>query len=199
MRNVLIVVCGLLVSACQQQQASPLMPSSTEASVPMSRAVGQIQGLHDVNRYCFLLTIDSSDSRANVIKTIRGNGSLLDLIQGVDPEPSDPSIFNRYILKPSLLPVGTPELAVQGGVGINSSVPAVVRNEYSQDTALWWTLEFFGITPTLTRAQMQTRMINEAYINRLCTHYWQIVPGDSLTVSAAGQAGDLLSKFVLLP
>lgn len=146
-------------------------------------------------KMCMLVTIDAADNRANVVKTIKGNNSLLDLIEGRDPETAGTETwFNRYILKPSLLPVGTPEIPVEAGVGINATVPAVVRNEYSQDIVLWWTVEFGG--GTFDRAYMQNYLRNHAKINRGCSHYWQIVPGDTLTVSAAGQAGDLLSKFV---
>lgn len=145
---------------------------------------------------CLLITIDETDSRNAVIGTIRGSGSVFDLIEGRDPEPGvNPPLYNRYILKPSLLPAGTPEIHVHGGVMLNSDVPAVVRNEYSQDTTLWWTLELgTGINPT--RAEMQARLRFEAQVNRLCTHYWEIVPGQSLAVAAAGQPGDLLSKFI---
>lgn len=144
---------------------------------------------------CFLITIDDTDSRNAVIGTIRGTGSVFDLIEGRDAEPGvNPPLFNRYVLKPSLLPVGTPEVTVHAGVMLNSDVPAVVRNEYSQDTVLWWTIDLgVGINPT--RAEMQQRLRNEAHTNRGCTHYWEIIPGQSLSVAAAGQPGDLLSKF----
>lgn len=148
------------------------------------------------DRYCFLITIDDTDSRNNVVGTIRGAGSVFSLIVGRNQEPgSNPPIYNKYILDPTLLPVGTPELEVQGGVMINSDVPAVVRNEYSQDTVLWWTIELgVGINPT--RAEMQARLRDEARRNRLCTHYWEIIPGASLTVPDDPTApGNLLSKF----
>lgn len=146
-------------------------------------------------RACFLITIDDTDSRNAVIGTIRGSGSVLDLIEGRDPEPGvNPPLYNRYVLKPSLLPAGTPEIEVHGGVMIGATVPAVVRNEYSQDTVLWWTIEIGAGIP-LTRAEMQARMRQEAFVERHCTHYWQIIPGQSLSVAAAGQPGDLLSKF----
>ncbi len=140
-------------------------------------------------KYAFLLTIDSTDSRNNVIGTIRGNGSLLDLIEGRDQESSGGDTwFNRFVLDPSLLPPGTPELNAVAFVGINAGVPAVVRNEYSQNTALWRTVEFRGYTPPATRQFMQDYLRNLAGFEGV-THYWQIVPGDDL-------GGDLLSHFV---
>jgi hypothetical protein len=148
---------------------------------------------------CVLITIDDTDARNAVIGTIRGTGSVYDVIEGIDPEPGvNPPLYNRWRLKQSLLPVGTPQILVEGGVMLNSDVPAVVRNEYSQDTTLWWTVEI-GTGQNPTRAEMQQRLRQEAYINRNCTHYWQIVPGDSFSVAAAGQPGDLLSKFLPLP
>lgn len=145
---------------------------------------------------CFLITINDTDSRQAVVGTIRGTGSVFDLIEGRDAEPGvNPPLFNRYVLKPSLLPAGTPEITVHAGVMIGATVPAVVRNEYSQDTVLWWTIEI-GAGITLTRAEMQARMRSEAFTNRGCTHYWEIIPGQSLAVAAAGQSGDLLSKFI---
>jgi hypothetical protein len=140
-------------------------------------------------KYAFLLTIDSTDSRQNVIGTIRGNGSLLDLIEGRDPETAgNETWFNRYVLKPSLLPVGTPEIPTIAFVGINAGVPAVVRNEYSQNTAFWRTVEFRGYTPAATRQFMQDYLKNLAWQDG-ATHYWHIVPGDSLS-------GDLPAHFV---
>lgn len=137
--------------------------------------------------YAFLLTIDNGDSRGNVVQTIRGAGSLLDLVEGRDAEViGSETIYNRYVLKPSLLPGGTPEITCVAWVGINVGVPAVVRNEYSQNTALWRTIEFGG--GTFTRAWMQ-REINNNAIYSGSTHGWQIIPGDVLT------GGSLLAHF----
>lgn len=148
---------------------------------------------------CFLITMDDTDSRNNVISVIRGAGSVFDHVEGRDAEPGvNPTLYNRYVLKPSLLPVGTPELSIEGGVMINADVPAVVRNEFSQDTTLWWSLQI-GAGQNPTRAEMQGRLKLQAYVNHNCTHYWMITPGDSLVVAAAGQPGDLLSKFLPLP
>lgn len=139
-------------------------------------------------KYVFLLTIDSGDSRNNVIGTIRGNGSLLDLIEGRDPETSGSETwFNRYVLKPSLI-AGAPEIPTEAWVGINAGVPAVVRNEYSQNTAFWRTVEFRGYSPAATRAFMQASLRRFAAENG-ATHIWEIVPGEALT-------GDLISHFV---
>jgi hypothetical protein len=139
-------------------------------------------------KYAFLLTIDNTDSRNNVIGTIRGNGSLLDLVEGRDQESSGGDTwFNRYVLKPSLLPAGTPEIAAVAFVGINAGVPAVVRNEYSQNSILWRTVEFRGYTPAVGRQFMQDYLRNLAHQNG-ATHIWHIIPGDSLS-------GDLLSHF----
>lgn len=140
-------------------------------------------------KYAFLITIDSTDSRQNVIGTIRGNGSLLDLIEGRDQETSgSDSWFNRYVLKPSLLPAGTPEIPAIGMVGINRATPAVVRNEFSQNSTFWTGTIDFQSTPGTTREFMQQRLRQDAGFLGV-THYWQIVPGDSLS-------GDLLSHFV---
>lgn len=139
--------------------------------------------------YCFLITIDNSDNRGQVVQLIRGSGSLLDLVEGRDPEIIDgETTFNRYVLKPSLLPAGTPEITAAAWVGINTGVPAVVRNEYSQNSVLWRTVEFGG--GAFTRAQMQARILQLARENG-CSHGWVLVPGDSL-------GGDLLSHFVAL-
>lgn len=196
----LVVLLSVVAVGCESRVASPTAPElQTVLETPRARRLVEgVQTLIASDRACILVTIDDTDSRNNVIRTIRGAGSILDLVEGRDPEPSDPSIFNRYVLKPSLLPAGHPEITVQGGVMINADVPAVVRNEYSQDTALWWTIAI-GTGQNPTRAEMQQRLRNEAYINRLCTQYWQVVPGDTLTVAAAGQPGDLLSKFQPLP
>jgi hypothetical protein len=140
-------------------------------------------------KYAFLVTIDEADSRADVIKTIRGANSILDLVEGRDPEPSDPSIFNRWVLKPSLLPAGTPEIPACGWVALNTNTPAVVRNEYSQNSTFWRTY-----TSTFDRGTMQAR-IRQFSMESGATDGWVIIPGDSLNVAAAGQAGDLLSKF----
>jgi hypothetical protein len=138
--------------------------------------------------YAFLLTIDDGDRRNDVIATIRGAGSLLELVEGRDVEPTDPTVFNRYVLKPSLLPVGTPETPALAFVGINAGVPAVVRNEYSQNTIFWRTVEFRGYTPTATRQFMQDQL--ERFASEAgASHIWHIVPGDSL-------GGNLLSHFV---
>ena len=150
----------------------------------LAQAVSEAQFV----KYGILLTIDSTDSRNAVVGTIRGNGSLLDLVEGRDPEPTDPSIFNRYVLKPSLLPAGTPEIPAGAYVGINAGVPAVVRNEYSQNTALWRTVEFRGYTPAVDRAFMQNYLRDMAGFDGV-THIWEIIPGQSL-------GGDLLSHFV---
>jgi len=138
-------------------------------------------------KYVFLVTIDSTDNQGAVIQTIRGSGSLLDLVEGRDPEPSDPTIFNRYVLKPSL--VGGAEIPCLGWVGINKDVPAVVRNEYSQNATLWRTVEF-GLQ-NFTRPYMQNYLATLA-ATQSATHGWHIIPGDNLT------SGDLLSKFVPL-
>lgn len=150
--------------------------------------------LSATDRYCFLATIDDVDKRGDVVGMVRGNGSIGDLIVGRDPEPSDPSIFNRYVLKPSLLPAGSPEVQAFGGMGINTAVPTIIRREIDDLRFFWWSIEP-GTNPLYTRPQLQALMLSEARISRGCTHYWQIVPGDLLTVAAAGQAGDLLSKF----
>lgn len=140
-------------------------------------------------KYAFLITIDSTDSRNAVIGTIRGNGSLLDLIEGRDQETAGTDTwFNRYVLKPALLPIGTQELPTIAFVGINQGVPAVVRNEYSQNSTFWRTVEFRGYTPAVGRQFMQDYLRIWAAQNSV-THYWQIVPGDNL-------GGDLLSHFV---
>lgn len=136
--------------------------------------------------YCFLVTIDNTDNRGAVVQTIKGSGSLLDLVEGRDPEPSDPTIFNRYVLKPSLLPAGTSEIPCMAWAGINVGVPAVVRNEYSQNSTLWRTVEFGG--GTFSRAQMQARVLQFAKESG-CDRAWVIVPGNALT-------GDLVSHFV---
>lgn len=139
-------------------------------------------------KYGFLLTIDASDNRGDVVKTIRGTGSLLDLIEGRDQEgPVGDTWFNRYVLKPSLLPAGTPELPTIGWVAINKGVPAVVRNEYSQNSTFWKTVERGTSSAPLTRAELQTYLRNLAAQDSV-THYWQIIPGDALT-------GDLLAHF----
>lgn len=148
--------------------------------------------------YGFLVTVNDTDSRNNVIRTIRGTNSILDLIEGRDQETAgQESWFNRFVLKPSLLPVGTPEISIIAGMGIGATVPAVVRNEINDNRVFWWTLEF-AASLSLTRQQMQLRMTTEARISRAITHAWTIIPGDTLTVAAAGQPGDLLSKFQLL-
>lgn len=142
-------------------------------------------------KYGFLITIDSTDKRGDVVGTIRGNGSILDLVEGRDPETDGTDTwYNRYVLKPSLLPPGTPEIPCQARVGINAGVPAVVRNEYSQNSTLWYTMQFSGYNPPATRAYMQQRLRQEAGYSGV-THIWEIVPGDVLT-------GDLLSHFVPL-
>ena len=143
--------------------------------------------------YAMIVTIISADKRGDVVGTIRGAGSILDLVEGRDPEPSDPTIFNRYVLKPSLLPVGTPEIPCVAFVGINADVPAVVRNEYSQNSALWRTVEFNGYNPPIDRAFMQNYLKNLAVQNS-CDHGWQIIPGDTLTGIT-----NLLTKFVAIP
>jgi hypothetical protein len=139
--------------------------------------------------YALIITIDNADARNAVIGTIRGSGSVLDLIEGRDQEPgTNPPIYNRYVLKPSLLPNGTPEIPAVGWVGLNTGVPAVVRNEYSQNSAFWRTVEFGSVS--YDRAQMLIRMRQLAVENG-ATHAWEIIPGQSLT-------GDLLSKFTAL-
>jgi hypothetical protein len=149
-------------------------------------------------RYAFIVTIDNTDNRADVVKTIKGNNSILDLVEGRDAEViGTETVFNRYVLKPSLLPAGSAEIDAVAWVGINSGVPAVVRNEYSQNTTLWRTIEF-GTVNTFTRAQMQAILLRNVWDNGI-VKYWPIIPGDTLTVPAAGQAGDLLSKFVAVP
>lgn len=142
-------------------------------------------------KYAFLVTIDSGDSRNNVIGTIRGNGSLLDLVAGRDQETSGGDTwFNRYVLNPALIPAGTPEINVVAYVGINAGVAAVVRNEYSQNTALWRTVEFRGQTPVATRSFMQDYLENLAGFDSV-THVWHIVPGDDMSPGA-----DLRQRFV---
>jgi hypothetical protein len=139
-------------------------------------------------KYAFLLTIDSGDSRNSVIGTIRGNGSVLDLVEGRDQEGTGGDIvFNRYVLKPSLV-TGGAEIPAEAWVGINAGVPAVVRNEYSQNSTLWRTVEFRGYTPAVDRTYMQARLRQFAAESG-ATHIWEIIPGQSL-------AGDLLSHFV---
>jgi hypothetical protein len=137
--------------------------------------------------HAFLITIDNSDSRGQVVQLIKGSGSVLDKIEGTDQEDIQGEvIFNRYILKPSLLPVGTPEITARGWCGINVGVPAVVRNEFSNNTAFWRSAEFNG--GTFDRTFMQARIRQWAKEEGI-THVWVLIPGDSLT-------GDLLSKFV---
>lgn len=137
--------------------------------------------------HAFLITVDNNDSRGQVVQLIKGSGSILDKVEGRDQEDIQGEvIFNRWVLKPSLLPGGTPELTARAWMGLNVGVPAVVRNEYSQNTALWRTAEFNG--GTFDRAFMQARIKQWAKEEGI-THYWQLIPGDSLT-------GDLLSKFV---
>ena len=139
--------------------------------------------------YGFLLTIDTTDSRNDVVQTIRGNGSMLDLIEGRDEETSGGDTwFNRYVLKPSLLPPGTPEINAIGLIGINRATPGVVKNEFSQNTAFWSGGFDFQSTPQTTRAYMQQRLRQLAGELGV-THIWEIVPGDDLS-------GDLLSRFV---
>lgn len=137
-------------------------------------------------KYAFLVTIDNTDNRAAVVKLIKGANSLLDLVEGRDPEPTDPTVFNRYVLKPSL--VGGQELPCEAWIGINTGVPAVVRNEFSQDTALWRSVEFGNIV--IDRAGMQARILQLALQNG-CTFGWTLIPGDALT-------GNLLAHFVAL-
>jgi hypothetical protein len=205
MRTVLVAAMSLAVAACQQS-GSPLAPSASlalaEAGHAPSLRVAAVEGVQTLiatDKACLLITMDDTDSRNAVVGTIRGNGSVYDVIEGRDEVPGqNPPLYNRYVLKPSLLPVGHPEIRVEGGVMVNADVPAVVKNEYSQDTTLWWSI-LIGGGQNPTRAEMQARLRAEAYVNRNCTHYWQIVPGDSLTVAAAGQPGDLVSKFLPLP
>lgn len=139
--------------------------------------------------HAFLITIDDADNRGQVVQLIKGSGSILDLVEGTDAEVvGSETIYNRYILKPSLLPVGTPQITARGWCGINVGVPAVVRNEYSQNSALWRTAEFNG--GTFTRAFMQAR-IRQWAAEEGITYVWVLIPGDSLV-------GDLLSKFVAI-
>lgn len=139
--------------------------------------------------YAFLITVDNTDSRGNVVQLIKGSGSILDLVDGADPEVvGNETIFNSYRLKQSLLPAGTPPIKARAWMGINTGVPAVVRNEYSQNVALWRTYEFNNNGASTTRAFLQARILQLAR-EEGCTHYWQLIPGQSL-------AGDLLSKFV---
>ena len=152
------------------------------------RAIGEVG--QEV-KYAFLVTIDSGDSRNNVIGTIRGNGSILDLVEGRDQEGSGGDTwFNRYVLKPSLIP-GAPEIEAKGYVGINSGVPAVVRNEYSQNTVFWRTVEFRGSVPVVDRAFMQDYLRNMANFDGV-THIWHIVPG----VTDLSPGADLRDRFV---
>lgn len=134
----------------------------------------------------FTITIDSTDTRNDVIRTIRGAGSILDLVEGRDLDAN--GVPGRYVLKPSLLPLGTAEIPCKAVVAINQNVPAVVRNEYSNNAALWMTLEFWNTVPTPTRTYMQQRLVQLAG-EQGASHYWPIIPGDALT-------GDLLSHFV---
>lgn len=136
-----------------------------------------------------MITIDNADARGQVVQLIKGAGSVLDLVEGVDAEViGSETIFNRWRLKQSLLPAGTPEITARAWMGLNVGVPAVVRNEYSQNSTLWRTAEFNG--GTFDRAYMQARIKQYAREEGI-THYWQITPGQSLT-------GDLLSKFVAI-
>jgi hypothetical protein len=136
--------------------------------------------------HAIIVTVDNTDSRGQVVQLIKGAGSILDFFEGRDPEPSDPTVFNRWVLKPSLLPNGTPEITGRAWMGLNTGVPAVVRNEYSQNTTLWRTIDFNG--GAFTRDFMLFRLKQEAGFEGV-THFWHVIPGQSL-------AGDLLSKFV---
>lgn len=139
--------------------------------------------------YAFLITVDSTDARNQVVQLIKGNNSILDLVEGAGAyQAGDPpeTIYEYFILKPSLLPAGTPQIKARAWMALNAGVPAVVKNEYSQNSALWRTIDFNGIA--VTRDFMNLRIRQEAGFEG-CTHVWVLRPGDSL-------AGDLLSKFV---
>lgn len=200
MRHVLaLIVLGLSV-ACNGSPTAPrpsLAPSGS-SSVSLHAFSGGSAVLSATDRYCFLATIDDVDKRGDVVGMVRGNGSIGDLIEGRDPETAgNETWFNRYVLKPSLLPAGSPEVRAFGGMGINTNVPNIIRREIDDLRLFWWSIEP-GTNPLYTRAQLQVVMISNARNNN-CTHYWQIVPGDVLTVAAAGQAGDLVSKFLPIP
>jgi hypothetical protein len=143
-------------------------------------------------KHAFLITIDNSDNRGAVVSLIRGAGSVFDLIEERDVTViGGENVVGRYVLKPSLCPLNDPEYDMQAWVGINAGVPAVVRNEYSQNTILWRTIEFGNVT--LTRAQMiaQTKLQMIALGLQFA---WELKPGDSLTI--VGRT--LLDKFVAL-
>ncbi len=199
MRPLAVVLLALFTAACSGSPAAPSRALADLSSPSLQTTAHPFSGGHSVltpgNKYCFLITIDNSDNRGQVVQTINGSGSILDLVEGRDPEPSDPTIFNRYVLKSSLLPAGTADIPTVAWVGINTGVPAVVRNVYSQNTTLWRTIEFGG--GTFSRAYMQNYLLNYTPTQG-CQYGWVIVPGDALTVAAAGQPGDLLSKFVQL-
>lgn len=188
LRSISALVLTAAVAACSAP--SPATPTALSAPArPQAVLEGPV-------KYVLIITITSADKRGDVVGTIRGTGSVFDLVEGRDPEPSDPSIFNLYVLKPSLLPPGTllqnPDGTwrnqVQGWVAINTDVPAVVRNEYSQDVTLWRTTTFGSDVSNLTRTQM-LNIIKIQAATQGFTHYWHITPGDVLT------SGDLLSKF----
>lgn len=83
-------------------------------------------------KHCFLITIDNVDQQGATNRLAR---DVEGLVEGREPEPSDPSIFNRWVLK------GT-EVDVQVWVGINKNVSGAVRNTINQALTLVVPMEF---------------------------------------------------------
>lgn len=144
-------------------------------------------------KYAFLIAIDDTDIAGPIVQLIKGVGSVLDLIEGRDQETAgNESWFNRYVLKPSLLPVGTPEIRCMCRIAWNTNVPKVLQNQIDSSPGFWAFLEMGASGGPYTRARMFEILRGISESTDVCSHHWDIAPGDNLT-------GDLLAHFTAFP
>jgi len=134
--------------------------------------------------YAFLLTVDGTSTKQQ-LKTI--SDAIDFYLEGRDPEPSDPTIFNRYVLK------GT-EIGVTVWIGVADEIVVNnVRIELTRQNAGYRQVSFNGPGGPYTHAVMLPKLKVFAQENG-AVEFVAAKPGDTIPLTLTTQ--QLLDAFV---
>jgi len=146
--------------------------------------------------YAFLLTVDGTSAK-NDVRTV-SNGLDYYLV-GRDPEPSDPTIFNRYVLKDATyLDVNgqLQEITIAVWIGVaDEDVSNAVRIELTRQNAAYRQVSFSGTGGPWVHANMTPRLLQFSAENG-AVKYWHLIPEDVPGVLTTLQ---LLAMFQAYP